>query len=323
MCKRVIIEDRRSKTKDDDVSELAQRIRQAVKEAKAEGTVGMSRANLRQIVNTSGLRFANPNHFARAFEEALGQSGAKSFVRDCGGNVDASNLEHIATFIGHLVNGGWTADRIKDTVDALTKDVGGTSTVASIDAGTSSGGWYVVANRTIWGQEYDSKAAAEAAAKKIPGAVATRITVPSRDLASAKDAVKEGDKVWAMGIGGYGGKIKGEVEGVYNGQVHVIENGTGKRFIFHPANVHLSSGDSVKDTVIKAGKRTVIIHQRTKDAEVEYKPHTTSYRAWEKNGDPQCPTCGSKNDWQRTGSATTSSYKCLNCGARASQNSSR
>lgn len=67
---------------DDDTDELVKRIKQAVKEEQANGTVGMSKANLKQIVNTRGLRFANPNHFERAFEEALQRAGVKGFAKD-------------------------------------------------------------------------------------------------------------------------------------------------------------------------------------------------------------------------------------------------
>ncbi len=70
------------RAKDDDTDELVARIKQAVKQAKTDGTVGMSKANLKQLVNTRGLRFANANHFERAFEEALGRAGLRSFARD-------------------------------------------------------------------------------------------------------------------------------------------------------------------------------------------------------------------------------------------------
>jgi len=71
--------------KDDQVDvvvELTQRIKQAVKKAKAEGTVGMSEANLKQLVNTRGLSFANPNHFERSFRAALTRAGVGGFAKD-------------------------------------------------------------------------------------------------------------------------------------------------------------------------------------------------------------------------------------------------
>ena len=66
---------------DEGVAELVVRIKQAVKEARADGTVAMSKGNLKQVVNTRGLRFANANVFERAFEEAVGKAGVSSFVR--------------------------------------------------------------------------------------------------------------------------------------------------------------------------------------------------------------------------------------------------
>jgi hypothetical protein len=100
---------------------------------------------------------------------------------------------------------------------------------------------------------------------------AARFKQGSRDAAGG---FQEGDRVWGNPITtGLGiGTIKGKVEQVLNGQVHVIENGTGKRYVFHPSNVHLSSRDvggtstvasidKTQDTVIKAGKRTVVIHR--------------------------------------------------------------
>jgi hypothetical protein len=60
---------------DDDTAELAARIKQLVKELKKDGTTNMSAANLKQLVNTRGLRFANPYHFSQEFAEALKQAG--------------------------------------------------------------------------------------------------------------------------------------------------------------------------------------------------------------------------------------------------------
>jgi ribosomal protein L29 len=66
--------------RDDDTEELAQRIKSLVKELKADGTTNMSTRNLKQLVNTRGLRFANQNHFERAFSEALAKAGVAKFV---------------------------------------------------------------------------------------------------------------------------------------------------------------------------------------------------------------------------------------------------
>jgi hypothetical protein len=62
------------------VNELVKRIQQKVKELKADGVVGMSRDNLRQVTNIRGLNFANPNHFYRSFDEAIDKAGVRSFV---------------------------------------------------------------------------------------------------------------------------------------------------------------------------------------------------------------------------------------------------
>jgi hypothetical protein len=66
--------------RDDDTEELAQRIKSLVKELKADGTTNMSTRNLKQLVNTRGLRFTNQNHFERAFSEALAKAGVAKFV---------------------------------------------------------------------------------------------------------------------------------------------------------------------------------------------------------------------------------------------------
>jgi hypothetical protein len=55
----------------DNVERLAENIREAIKRAKAEGTVGMSSANLKQIVSTNGITFPNANAFHRGFDEAV------------------------------------------------------------------------------------------------------------------------------------------------------------------------------------------------------------------------------------------------------------
>jgi hypothetical protein len=67
---------------DDNITDLVERIKQAVKAARADGTVSMSKGNLKQLINTRGLSFANPNHFERSFEEALGRAGVGKFVHD-------------------------------------------------------------------------------------------------------------------------------------------------------------------------------------------------------------------------------------------------
>lgn len=72
-----------AKARDEDVvEELAARIKKVVKSAKADGTSGMSKANLKQMVSTSGLRFANANHFERSFTEALARAGVGKFAYD-------------------------------------------------------------------------------------------------------------------------------------------------------------------------------------------------------------------------------------------------
>ena len=66
---------------DENVTELADRIKQAVRAQKADGTVGMSKQNLKSLVSSRGLSFPNANAFERAFEEALGKAGVGSFVK--------------------------------------------------------------------------------------------------------------------------------------------------------------------------------------------------------------------------------------------------
>jgi hypothetical protein len=59
----------------DNVTKLANNITVAVRKAKAQGTVGMSRANLRQIVSTSGVSgLLSPNAFERLFDEAVAKA---------------------------------------------------------------------------------------------------------------------------------------------------------------------------------------------------------------------------------------------------------
>lgn len=69
---------------DDSVEELATRIKDAFDQAKKEGTTSMSKANLKQLVSTRGLRFANPNVFNRAFDDAIQrlktEPGFKKFI---------------------------------------------------------------------------------------------------------------------------------------------------------------------------------------------------------------------------------------------------
>jgi len=72
---------------DDNVTDLANRIKKAVKALRAEGTVGMSKENLKQMVNSRGLSFANANHFERSFSEALEKAGVGRFVRDAAQDV--------------------------------------------------------------------------------------------------------------------------------------------------------------------------------------------------------------------------------------------
>lgn len=69
-------------TWEDNVTELTARIKRTVESARADGTVGMSKANLKQLVNTSGLRFPNANAFERAFEEAVVKAGVRGFAKD-------------------------------------------------------------------------------------------------------------------------------------------------------------------------------------------------------------------------------------------------
>lgn len=66
---------------DESVEELAKRIKVKVRKLRAEGTVGMSKENLRALVNTSGLSFPNTNAYIRGFEAALAKAGVGRFVR--------------------------------------------------------------------------------------------------------------------------------------------------------------------------------------------------------------------------------------------------
>jgi hypothetical protein len=63
----------------DGVEQLVQEIKRVVKDAKAEGTVGMSKANLKQLVHAPN--FPNANAFERGFEEALQKAGVRGFAR--------------------------------------------------------------------------------------------------------------------------------------------------------------------------------------------------------------------------------------------------
>ena len=51
-----------------------------VRSLKADGTGGMSAANMKQIIDTRGLTFANPYHFEQSFKEALKLAGVEKFV---------------------------------------------------------------------------------------------------------------------------------------------------------------------------------------------------------------------------------------------------
>jgi hypothetical protein len=65
---------------DDNVARLTENIKKEVRAQKADGTVSMSKANLKQMVKSGGLRFPNENAFERAFEEALVKAGVGKFV---------------------------------------------------------------------------------------------------------------------------------------------------------------------------------------------------------------------------------------------------
>lgn len=61
----------------DNVTVLANNITKAVRSAKADGIVGMSKDNLRQIVSTKGLGYIGPNPqnaFIRLFDDALAKA---------------------------------------------------------------------------------------------------------------------------------------------------------------------------------------------------------------------------------------------------------
>ena len=62
------------------VIQLAKRIKALVRSLKADGTGGMSAANMKQIIDTRGLTFANPYHFEQSFKEALKLAGVGNFV---------------------------------------------------------------------------------------------------------------------------------------------------------------------------------------------------------------------------------------------------
>jgi hypothetical protein len=65
---------------EDNVVELAGRIKKAVKEQRADGIVSMSKGNLKQLISSRGLSFPNANAFERGFEEALGRAGVGKFI---------------------------------------------------------------------------------------------------------------------------------------------------------------------------------------------------------------------------------------------------
>ena len=53
------------------VTKIEANIRDYIKQAKKEGTVGMSVGNLQQVVPTTGVSLPNPNAYYRAFNEAV------------------------------------------------------------------------------------------------------------------------------------------------------------------------------------------------------------------------------------------------------------
>jgi hypothetical protein len=63
---------------DDNVAELAATIKKKVAEARADGTMGMSKRNLKALVSSRG--FPNANAFERGFEEALQKAGVGKFI---------------------------------------------------------------------------------------------------------------------------------------------------------------------------------------------------------------------------------------------------
>jgi hypothetical protein len=65
---------------EDSVTELTSRIKETVSRLKADGTVSMSENNLKQVVSTRGLRFANPYAFETGFKEAIKRAGVGKFV---------------------------------------------------------------------------------------------------------------------------------------------------------------------------------------------------------------------------------------------------
>jgi hypothetical protein len=66
---------------EDNVAELASRIKKLVRKLRADGTISMSKGNLKQMVSSRGLSFPNANAFERGFEEALQQAGVGRFVQ--------------------------------------------------------------------------------------------------------------------------------------------------------------------------------------------------------------------------------------------------
>jgi hypothetical protein len=65
---------------DNNLTELTKRIKEKVREMKADGTVSMSAANLKQVVSLRGLSFPNANAFERAFAEAINKAGVGRFI---------------------------------------------------------------------------------------------------------------------------------------------------------------------------------------------------------------------------------------------------
>ena len=55
------------------VTKIETNILDYIRQAKKEGTTGMSVDNLRQVVDTRGINLPNPNAYYRAFDEALNE----------------------------------------------------------------------------------------------------------------------------------------------------------------------------------------------------------------------------------------------------------
>ena len=67
---------------DDSVEAIVRNIREYVKKDKRQGTVGMSRGNLKQVISTAGVNMQGPNPqelFSRAFDEAVSKVNVPGF----------------------------------------------------------------------------------------------------------------------------------------------------------------------------------------------------------------------------------------------------